>query len=136
MGFPLSKDKIAWTEEALGVRFPLDYLSLLLRDNGGGIDIEDEPWFLIPFRDDTDRRRFARSCNDVVSETRKLREWSNFPPAAVAIAVDGGGNALLLLPAADEPLRLDDTIYIWMHDSDELDVAAHSMRELQHGHGD
>jgi hypothetical protein len=131
MGFPLPADKIAQTEEALGVAFPFGYLSRLRRDNGGEVLVDGEVWWLFPFRDDSDRKRLARSCNDVVRETKQLREWDGFPAAAVAIAKDGAGNALVLLPREDQPARLDEAVYDWFHETGELTRVADRFEELE-----
>ncbi len=62
-------------------------------------------------RDDSDRKRLSRTANDIVRETEAAREWDEFPADVVAIAGDGSGDALVLLPGSDE-------IYIWSHEGE------------------
>jgi len=131
MGFPLPADKIVATERALGVAFPLAYLARLRTNNGGEVAIGDDVWHLFPFKDDADHKRLARSCNDVVRETAKLRDWTGFPAGAVAIATDGGGNALVLLPREDDPTRLGDAVYDWIYDTGEMTKLADGFDELE-----
>ena len=131
MGFPLPPDKIVPTEQALGVAFPLGYLARLRKDNGGSVTVRGEHWFLFPFRDDSDRKRLARTCNDIVRETKQLREWRGFPASGVAIANDGAGNALVLLPREDDPVRLDEAVYDWFHETGELTRVAERFEDLE-----
>jgi hypothetical protein len=73
--------------------------------------------FLYPVPDASTRRRLSRSCNDLVRETQVARQWRGFPSDAVAIAGDGNGNHLVLLPGSDE-------IHRWDHETCELSSVA------------
>jgi hypothetical protein len=115
MAFPVSEDKIAAAEAALGRSLPTVLRERLLADNGGEAeDHNGDGWFLHPVRDDSDRKRLSRTANDIVRETEAAREWDEFPADAVAIAGDGRGDALVLLPGSDE-------IYIWSHEGEPLE---------------
>lgn len=116
-------------ELELGVRLPPDYVARLQRDNGGEVLIDGEPWWLFPVRDDTDRTRIARTANHIVLETRSLRSSSGFPAAAVAIAGDGGGNALVLMPGKADPPSLADDVYRWDHETGEVQHIADSIAD-------
>jgi len=116
MPFPVDENEIKAAEQVLGRRFPMAMRNRLLRSNGGDITTEDDDWILYPVRDATDRKRLSRSCNDVVRETHVAREWcSRFPKDAVAIAANGSGDLLVLLPGSDE-------IHLWYHETGELSV--------------
>ena len=110
---------IGEAEEALGTRFPAAYRSLFAHQNGGTHYDEpnDEWWRLLPIRDSSDRKRLARTCNDVVYETNVWRKWDGAPQDGVCIALDGSGDALVLLPVGD---RLDDAVHRWDHETREL----------------
>src|SRR3954454_14735570 len=102
MPFPLDIQYVRRAEEKLGIKLPLGYVVSMCRHNGGSVRALDDWWQLYPILDDRDRKRLKRTCNDIVYQTRYARQSSpGFPPAAVAIARDGGGNELVFLPAAD-----------------------------------
>lgn len=85
----------------------------MLPSNGGTVNDGTATWFLFPFFDDSDRRRLARTCNDIVRETIAARDRPGFPAGGVAIGHDGGGGVLLLLPDDEDPSRLGDSVYAW-----------------------
>lgn len=128
--FPLSTAAITRAEQALGVSFPPDYIAHIRAANGGSLEAFGESWELIPILDDSTPKRLARTCNDIVRETHSFREWRTFPARAVAIALDGCGNALILLPHPTEPTALTEAIYDWCHDSGKLTFIAASLSEL------
>src|SRR5712664_799256 len=82
MPFPITGAEIAKTEAKVGFRFPLGLKSRFLKGNGGEVDVAGDNWWLIPFLDGTDRKRIARTCNDITRETTKMREWHGFPADA------------------------------------------------------
>src|SRR5437764_470750 len=105
MAFSTSEDMIAAAEEALQRRFPPALRSRFARANGGEIGAIDEDWTLNPVRDASDRKRLARTTSDVVHETAAARTWQRFPPDGIAVASNGGGDLLVLLPANYGKLR-------------------------------
>ncbi|GFK18439.1 SMI1/KNR4 family protein [Corynebacterium glutamicum] len=114
MAFPVTEDKILAAEETLGRRLPETLRERLLQNNGGEvIDNENNDWILHPVRDDSDRKRLVRTANDIIRETESAREWDNFPENAIAIANDGTGDLIILLPD-------DDAFYIWSHEDEPL----------------
>lgn len=114
MAFPVTEDKIQAAEETLGRRLPDSLRERLLQNNGGEvIDDEGNDWILHPVRDDSDRKRLARTANDIIRETESAREWEDFPENAIAIANDGTGDLIVLLPDYD-------AFYIWSHEDEPL----------------
>ena len=98
MPFPVDSVFIDRAAEKLGIRLPLSYIAHMQRANGGEVDAADDTWQLFPIYDDSDKKRIARTCNDIVRETKVAQEWNGFPPNAVAIASNGTGDKLIFLP--------------------------------------
>jgi hypothetical protein len=131
MPFPLDRARVKATEDKLGVRFPVAFVERMLEDNGGELDIEGEAWSLHPFLDDGDSVRLARTCNDIVRETRQALEWPNFPRNGIAIADNGMGDQLVFMPSAAAPGQLADAVFMWSHESGEIDKVANDFAELR-----
>lgn len=127
MAFDLSEEWIIETEAQLGARLPAGYRTAMMRRNGGSIALDDEDWELYPVRDASDRKRIARTCNDILSETRTCREWRGFPPDALAIAGNGGGDQLLFLRQDD---AFGAAVHCWLHETGELVLVAADFGEL------
>lgn len=117
MAFDLSEAWIIETETRLGARLPETYRAAMMRRNGGTIVLEDEDWELYPIRDAGDRKRIARTSNDILRETAACRAWRGFPPAALAIAGNGSGDQLVFLcgDGAYAP-----GVHVWRHETGEL----------------
>lgn len=130
MPFPLDITCVKSTEAKLGVSFPLGFVARMLRDNGGEIQIEGEVWWLYPFLDRTDRRRLKRTCNDIMRETESAQKWPGFPSTAVAVAGNGSGDQLILLPRPEAPQRLQDAVFLWDHETGEVHKIADDFVEL------
>ena len=73
MPFPIAAAEIAKTEIKTGFTFPPGLKSRLAEDNGGELEVAGDCWQLIPFLDGSDRKRIARTCNDIVRETARMR---------------------------------------------------------------
>ena len=127
MPFPITAAEIAKTEAKTGFKFPIGLKSRFSRDNGGEIEVGDDCWQLIPFLDSTDRKRLARTCNDIVTETARMSEWRGFPADAFVVAQNGGGDYLIILPEAEDSNDLGETIYLWDHESREYEPVADSL---------
>lgn len=119
MAFPTTETFIQIAEEKLGVSLPDWLRSRLLKENGGTIEVADDFWELFAVFDTTDRKHIARSSTNIPGETNSAREWPGFPPSAIAIASNGSGDYLVLLPAADDSANLDPTLYLWQHDTED-----------------
>jgi hypothetical protein len=131
MPFQITAEEIAKTESKLGVVFPSGFKAKMSVNNGGELEAADDSWDLIPFLDTSDKKRIARTCNDIISETKSAREWAEFPDNGYAVATNASGDFLVLLPLEVDPKQLDETIYHWNHETGELVEVAHSLVELR-----
>ena len=73
MSFPVDVRFIHEAEGKLGAKFPATFVVRMVKNNGGEVAAVDDSWELHPFLDTSDRKRLARTCNDIVQETRKAR---------------------------------------------------------------
>jgi hypothetical protein len=127
MPFPITTAEIAKTEAKVGLTFPFCLTSRFSRNNGGEIKIAGEIWHLIPFLDTSDRKKLARTCNDIVRETKGMRDWRGFPQDAFVVARNGGGDYLIVRPESDGSTQLGETIYFWDHETGEHEPVAASL---------
>ena len=130
MPFPITGAEISKTEAKVGFRFPLGLKSRYLKDNGGEVDVAGENWWLIPFFDSADRKRIARTCNDIARETAKMREWQRFPGDAFVVAQNGSGDYLIIRPEQDGSRELGETIYFWDHETGTCEPVADSLDSI------
>jgi hypothetical protein len=91
----------------------------MCHNSGGEVRIRDDAFTLFPILDSTDRKRLARTCNDVVRETGQARQWRYFPADALAIGDNGCGDKLVFLPDP-ESQRFGNAVYWWDHETGEL----------------
>jgi len=131
MPFPLHPSCVARAEAKLGAKLPPAYVASMLDANGGTVEIDGEEWELYPILDETDAKRIARTCNDILYETEQAREWDGFPEAALAIGGNGGSDQLVLLRTANG--EYDDTLHIWLHETREVVVVAPAAQVFQRG---
>lgn len=113
MAFPVAEPMILAAETVLGRRFPEPLRSRISRSNGGEISTEADDWLLHPVRDHTDRKRFTRSACDITQETETARQWPRFPSEAIAVASNGTGDFLVLLPNSND-------LWLWEHETGEI----------------
>lgn len=123
--FPIDPRYLDAAEAQFGVQLPPAYRARLQHKNGGEIELDGEPWFLHPVRDDSDPKRLARSWDDIVHQTTAARRWRDFPPAGISIAGDGGGNRLVLLPTHGGM-----QLAIWDHETGSTTPSTASLEEL------
>jgi hypothetical protein len=128
MPFTLDDKYLQSAEEKLGAKLPDSYRRAMMAANGGEVVCNFESWFLYPIMDSTDRKRFARTCNDVVAETASLVGWGRFPRQALAIAHNGGGDQLLLLRSND---RFEKAVFRWSHETGELTKVVEDFAQLE-----
>ena len=130
MPFPLDARFVRNAEEKLGLALPLGYVARMCRDNGGQVAVGRDSFSLHPILDSSDRKRITRTCNDIVRETAAASRWTGFPPEALAIGNNGGGDLLVLVP---DPVgvRYADAVYWWDHETGQLHLAANSFEELK-----
>ncbi len=130
MAFPIDPIYISEAEQILNLKFPLDFKEKMVIENGGAIQTGDDDWELIPFFDRADNKRMSRTCNHIVLETNKAREWQGFPQDAVAIATNGYGDYLVLIKSGEEQNKLDNGVYLWAHETSILTQIAENFNEL------
>lgn len=114
VAFPTDLDRVNAAESALGRRLPSALRERLLRDNGGEVFVRDAPgedaaWQLHAVWDDSDRKRAGRTANHIVHETHEART-GGLPGDALAVASNGTGDLLILLPN-------DDSLHWWDHET-------------------
>ena len=118
MPFPVDETWMLAAEEKLGARLPERWRERLMRENGGELSAPPDLWQLLPVRDESDRKRLARTCNDIVLETAKAPEWHDFPTGAVVVGANGSGDLLVFLRNPDG--TLDDALRWWDHETGSL----------------
>lgn len=132
MPFAVDIEYVHEAEKTLKVKFPASFVVKMVRSNGGDVRTSVDSWWqLHPFQDSSDRKRLARTCNDIVRETQVARNRPGFPPSAVAIGENGGGDVLILLPQPDKPDLLAHEVYWWDHETDEIRKVANDFSELE-----
>lgn len=117
MPFPLDEKYITETENELGIIFPDKFKSKMMQENGGELMTEDDDWNLYPFFDKSDKKRISRTCNHIGLETKQAKNWGNFPSNGIAIASNGSGDHLVLLPTKENNGKLSDEIFTWYHET-------------------
>ena len=130
MPLPVDIKFVTDTERKLGVKFPLSFVVRMVKSNGGEISTPPDTWQLYPILDSSDRKRLARTCNDIVRETAQAKEWPHFPSHAVAIGGNGCGDQLVLLSQPDDPTQLGHEVFWWDHETGKLDKVADDFSEL------
>lgn len=130
MPFPIDIKYIIETEQELGLVFPDSFKAKMTKENGGELMTEDDDWQLFPFFDKSDNKRMSRTCNHIVLETKQARAWDNFPNNGIAIASNGSGDNLILLPFDNDNKKLKEEIYLWQHETGDIQEVAKTIDEL------
>ena len=130
MAFPIDEKHIIDTEKELGLTFPTSFKQKMIKSNGGEITFKNIVWQLFPFFDKSDKKRISRTCNHIISETLEAKQWVGFPEKAIAIASDGYGNKLILLPTLFNKNKLQETIYEWNHETRKTTKIANSINAI------
>lgn len=131
MPFPVEAKWITQTEEKLGVRFPASFVTAMSKMNGGAIRIGVDQFELFPFLDAFDRKRIQRTCGSIDRETNTARKACyGFPPDAVAIGANGGGDLLVLIPMSEHSETLQHSVYWWDHETGEPELVAADFSDL------
>lgn len=129
VAFPVSEEQIARTEVELGRRFPPVYRAAIMEHNGGMAFTDDDEWQIHPIKDSSDPKRLNRTCNDVILETRSARDWRGFPGEAVAIAGNGSGDVMILLPF--DAGSFGDPVHVFRVESGEVEAVADDFGSLE-----
>lgn len=130
MPFPVDESEIVAAETKLKVRFPASFRDRMMQENGGEVEVGEDVWQLYPFVDTSDKKRLARTCNDINRETLSARSCSGFPAEAIAIASNGVGDYLVMLPKVGNESELSPVVYLWAHEADEIYEVANDFSEL------
>ena len=131
MPFPVDAKWITQTEEKLGVRFPASFVTEMSKMNGGTVRTCVDSFDLFPFLDASDRKRIQRTCGSIDRETIAARkDWYGFPPDAVAIGANGGGDLLVLIPMPEHPDTLQHSVHWWDHETGEVELVADDFSDL------
>jgi hypothetical protein len=128
--FELDERFIIAAEQRLGASLPYSYRRAMMTSNGGQVYAYDDVWNLHPILDTSDRKHLKRSCNDILRETEFMRDWPGWPENALAIGENGGGDRLILLRVNRQ---YDPTVYVWLHDTDEVVAVAEVFSDLKRG---
>lgn len=128
MPFNLSEEQLSQTEKELGAKLPHEYREAMKLSNGGEVTTQNDAWELYPIKDASDRKRLSRTCNHILSETESCKGFGNFPSDAVAIAGNGLGDQLVLIK---ESGRFLDSVFLWFHETGELQESAATFNELK-----
>lgn len=100
-------DLLEAAEAQLGRTLPADHRARLMADNGGEVEALDDDWQLFPVWDPKDRRTQGRTTNHIVRENASLLGWPGLPRDFLAIASDGSGDLLGLMPGSDRVQHFD-----------------------------
>lgn len=132
MPFPVDAKWIKLTEEKLGVRFPASFVTAMSKKNGGTVRTRNDHFELFPFLDASDRKRIQRTCGSIDRETSTARkDCYGFPPEAVAIGANGGGDLLVLIPMPDHPETLQHSVCWWDHETGAIELVADDFSDLR-----
>jgi hypothetical protein len=127
VAFNLEEKFILQAETELEANLPKSYKASMQKNNGGEIKISGDIWEQYPIFDNSDRKRISRTCNHIISETKSCEGFGDFPPKAIAIAGNGCGDQLVLFK---QNSSYGNTIYIWSHETGEVDKVANDFSEL------
>lgn len=130
MPFPIDIKYIIETEQELGLIFPDIFKNKMAIENGGELMTENDDWQLFPFFDKSDKKRISRTCKHIGLETKQAKEWGNFPNNGAAFASNGCGDLLILLPTTKNENKLSDEIFIWFHETGQIEKVADNINEL------
>lgn len=128
MPWPINIDAIRAAEKKLGIRFPANFIMGMKEHNGGNVRVLDDVWILQPFLDTSDKKRMARTSNDIVRETKSFREMEWFPQEGVVLA-SLDGNCLLLLPEEGSD-QLRDEVFVWYMDGESVEAVFGSTADM------
>ena len=127
MAFNLEEKFILQAETELEASLPENYKASMQQNNGGEIEVSGDNWEQYPIYDKSDKKRISRTCNHIIAETISCEDFGNFPSNAVAIAGNGCGDQLVLLK---QNSTYGNSIYIWSHETGEVDKVANDFSEL------
>lgn len=106
-------------EEQLGVVFPKQYKELFKLSNNAQID----EWTLFPIKDS---KNLKRTWDDIVRQNQDVRD-EGMADDLISIGEDGTGDKLCFRIV---DTKMDSKIYIWYHETEELEELASNLKEF------
>ncbi len=106
-------------EEELGVVFPEQYKELFKLSNNAQIG----EWTLFPIKDP---RNLKRTWDDIVRQNKDVRD-EEMADDLISIGEDGTGDKLCFRIV---DTVIDNNIYIWYHETEELEELAANIKEF------
>ncbi len=106
-------------EEQLEVLFPEQYKDLFKLSNQAQID----EWILFPIKDP---RNLKRTWDDIVRQNQDMRD-EEMAENLISIGEDGTGDKLCYKIV---DTIVEDKIYIWYHETGELEEVASNLKEF------
>lgn len=128
MPFDLLEKYILMAEEKIGASLPSSYRNKMMSANGGTVSASSDHWTLHPILDSSDRKRIARTCNDILRETASMKDWVGWPENAIAIAANGGGDALVFLVTGG---KIESAVHRWDHETGNIKKVAGDFQKLR-----
>ena len=64
-------------------------------------------------------------------KTKQAKSWKGFPESAIAIAGNGLGDQLIFSKTKEDPSILDESIYMWSHETREVTKIADDFKEIE-----
>ena len=115
MVWPVSLLDIQAAERELEVTLPDEFRLPMATANGGSVELLGDSWSVCCVADSSSIKRFTRTFDGIVRQTRLMRELRWFPPEGVVIAICNTGR-LVLVPESDARLSTD--VFVWWLDGD------------------
>lgn len=110
---------IKLAEDKLNVTFPKQYIDLFILSNNAQVG----EWTLFPVKDS---KNLKRTWDDIVRQNIDIRD-EKMPVELIAIGDDGTGDKLCFRNVGSEH---DNKIYIWYHETGEIEELASSLKEF------
>lgn len=112
----------------MGAKLPHEYREAMKIDNGGEASTEEDDWEFYPIKDISNRKRLSRTSNHIINETESCQGFGYFPESAITIAGNGFGDQMVFLKEGES---FGDTVYLWLHETGELQQLAGSFSEIK-----
>jgi hypothetical protein len=115
----VDESDIKLAEEKLGLIFPEQYKELFMLVNNAEIG----EWILYPIKTQINPKK---TWDDVVRQNKEVRD-ERMSEDLIAIGDDGSGDRLCFKKMNG---KMEDTIYLWNHETTELEEYAPSLKEF------
>lgn len=78
MAFDIEHKYIEEAERELEATLPLDYKSIMSKNNGGDIILNQDLFQAFPIFDKSTKKRISRTCNHIIVENARNKKTSKF----------------------------------------------------------